>query len=602
MEVATDFATCSVCFDEFSTEEDCLPRLLACGHSFCTSCLHSLARTRSSTAARRANKSTKKEQSLECPRCRGVTSLGDQGVEGLVRNFDLIALLSHLSHGAGGAGESSEAPNDKSEVRAELNKVKAAMRELDETAARERALETEQAKRGCKTRQKLRDFFGQLKEAVKKRQLELEEELDQMERERCDEGKARDTELGFARQKLEALAEDLLEKMANNSHISAPALISQQVDAECAAARTLLAGGGDRGTEGAIKRCGKVVYLNQSSAEEGLSSGLALEELLRSWGKMERIQQLIRPIRTNSSSTSWSGGDGGSDPSPVQELQLSLGSPGSESGQFQHPWGVALNATGNVIVADSHNHRLQVWSTDGQFVHALGCKGSAPGQLLQPSGVAVDPSSGNIVIADEFNHRIQVWNAEGRFIIEFGSHGSKPGQFDFPRGISVDNGGNIIVADEFNHRVQLFSSDGKLVTTFGYPGSGPGKFLYPSGLALDNHGNIVVTDRNNGRVHVWTPDGRFLRLIGSQGSSPGQLLQPQGVAIDAAGNIIVADYSNHRLQAWGEDGSFLRSFGSQGSLLGQFSHPSGVAVDIVGNIYVTEWDNHRVQVLSNFIN
>ena len=85
-----------------------------------------------------------------------------------------------------------------------------------------------------------------------------------------------------------------------------------------------------------------------------------------------------------------------------------VGSKGSDPGQFRNPRGVAVDAEGNLVVADSSNRRVQVLRPDGSHVRTIGgSQGSGPGQFNIPCGVAVD-AAGNLVVADRGNHRVQV--------------------------------------------------------------------------------------------------------------------------------------------------------------------------------------------------
>jgi tripartite motif-containing protein 71 len=85
----------------------------------------------------------------------------------------------------------------------------------------------------------------------------------------------------------------------------------------------------------------------------------------------------------------------------------------------------------------------------------VGSKGSGDGQFIGPQWVAID-SSGNIYVADTYNHRIQKFNSDGAFLTKWGSEGSGDGQFNFPT-VAVDSSGNVYVADFGNHRIQKFA-------------------------------------------------------------------------------------------------------------------------------------------------
>lgn len=133
------------------------------------------------------------------------------------------------------------------------------------------------------------------------------------------------------------------------------------------------------------------------------------------------------------------------------------GSQGSGDGQFNTPWGIAVDASGNVYVTDHSNHRVQKFSSSGVFVSKWGSFGTADGQFNGPTNVAVD-SAGRVYVSDSGNNRIQVFSGSGAFVAKFGTAGSGDGQFSSPRGIVVDSAGNIYVADNGNNRVQKFSA------------------------------------------------------------------------------------------------------------------------------------------------
>ncbi|MDP6314547.1 MAG: hypothetical protein QGF76_09755, partial [Arenicellales bacterium] len=114
------------------------------------------------------------------------------------------------------------------------------------------------------------------------------------------------------------------------------------------------------------------------------------------------------------------------------------GSRGSGNGQFYHPYGIAFDGSGNVYVADTYNHRVQVFDSSGNFLRKWGSRGSANGQFRYPPGIAVD-GSGNVYVADTYNHRVQVFDSSGNFLRKWGSYGSGNGQFRYPFGIAVDD-------------------------------------------------------------------------------------------------------------------------------------------------------------------
>ena len=112
-------------------------------------------------------------------------------------------------------------------------------------------------------------------------------------------------------------------------------------------------------------------------------------------------------------------------------------------------------------------------------------------------------SNGVVYVTDYNNHRVQLFSAEGQFISSFGSEGSQHGQLYFPTSICVDSTNTVYVTDE-NHRVSVYTSSGQFIKCFGTQGSGEGELSYPKGVAVDNTtGALYVCDFWNDRVVVY---------------------------------------------------------------------------------------------------
>ena len=127
----------------------------------------------------------------------------------------------------------------------------------------------------------------------------------------------------------------------------------------------------------------------------------------------------------------------------------------SGNGQLYCPWDVACDSTGNVYVADSWNHCIQVFTAEGEYLRQFGKKGSGNGELNWPSSITID--SDNVVYVTEYwNHRVSVFTCEGKFLTSFGTKGSGPGQFSHPSGIVVDMNGVVYVSDTVYNGLQLF--------------------------------------------------------------------------------------------------------------------------------------------------
>lgn len=133
-----------------------------------------------------------------------------------------------------------------------------------------------------------------------------------------------------------------------------------------------------------------------------------------------------------------------------------------------------------------------------RMVMKIGTRGTNPACFTWPRGVAVAPDN-SLVVADSSNHRVQVFDFSGRFQFEFGSYGSGEGEFDCLAGVACNRMGHFIVSDRYNHRVQVFDGSGRFLRAFGSEGRSDGKFSYPWGVACDALGFIYLCDKENHR-------------------------------------------------------------------------------------------------------
>ena len=266
------------------------------------------------------------------------------------------------------------------------------------------------------------------------------------------------------------------------------------------------------------------------------------------------------------------------------------GSVGRNAGQLNTPRGVAVDAQGNVYVADTGNHRIQKFSRSGQPLAAWGTEGTADGQFKEPMGVAVD-AQGNVYVADTWNHRIQKLDPNGRFLLKWGGQPS----FWGPRAVALDGANNVYVMDTGNKRIQKFDSDGRFLATFGADGTGPAQFREPIGLAVAADGRMFVADTNNKRVQHLDPTGRLVAEWPVAGWQGGTRNEPY-LALDAAGNVLITDPPGSRIVKFSPDGEVLAVAGLPGRGSGQFDLPLGIAA--ADAIYVADSGNHRIQAIT----
>ncbi len=309
--------------------------------------------------------------------------------------------------------------------------------------------------------------------------------------------------------------------------------------------------------------------------------------------------------------------------------------------QFHDPNGVAVDASGSVYVGDYGNHRVRKIDPQGNVTTLAGngTPGDADGtggatgtaQLYFPFGVAVD-HSGNVLVADAGSSRIRRIDPQGNVttVAGNGTLGSKDGMggrdgvasFAHPYGLAVDPAGNILVADLNNHRIRRIDKTGAVTTlagtgTMGFRDGPAGQawFAQPTGVATDAAGNVYVADHGNHRVRRIDPFGNVTTVAGTgtagyYDGSGGALGCAQftgliAVAVGAQGVLYVVDTGNDKVRAIdlatnrvsGYAGTGTLGFADGPGAAAEFWVPSGVAVDAAGALFVSDNANGRVRTI-----
>jgi sugar lactone lactonase YvrE len=240
---------------------------------------------------------------------------------------------------------------------------------------------------------------------------------------------------------------------------------------------------------------------------------------------------------------------------------------GMEGGQFNSPRGIAIGDDGTTYVVDSGNQRIQVFDADGNFVSMFAEPGEAPGQLGMfgtgqsgAGGIAV--ADNRLFVADTWNHRVQVFSLDGEFLYTWGSFydaqddperaQSNPGEFYGPRGIAVHEG-RVYVTDTGNERVQVFDLDGTFLEMWGETGTGEGQLLEPVGIAV--HGETVfVADSHNARIARYSLSGELLDPWPVTVWSGLRFFEPY-LAVAADGTLIATTSATNDIVVFEPDGS-----------------------------------------------
>lgn len=273
------------------------------------------------------------------------------------------------------------------------------------------------------------------------------------------------------------------------------------------------------------------------------------------------------------------------------------------AGAFASAVGVAVDAAGNVYVADTQNHRIKKLSSAGAVLGLWGTRGTGSGQFRFPEGVTIAPD-GRVFVTDTGNHRVQVFDSGGTYLATWGGPGTAAGTFQTPTGIAADSNGNLYVSDTANGRIQKFSSAGAYVATIGAPGVANGQLGGARGVAVDATGFIYAADMNNRRVQKFSSAGAYVTQWGPtyapNGTPTGsRYVAPVGIAVDSAGYVYVADSSGHFVERCSNTGASAVTWGSFGTGSGQFSSPAGVVSRPAGGVYVADTGNNRIETLSS---
>jgi DNA-binding beta-propeller fold protein YncE len=226
-------------------------------------------------------------------------------------------------------------------------------------------------------------------------------------------------------------------------------------------------------------------------------------------------------------------------------------------GQFNEPWGVAVDQNGHIYVADTWNGRIQVFDSTGAFLRKWGFFNTTNGELgdayslFGPRGLAID-QNGNLLVADTGNKRIIRFTPEGELVQQIGGGGVIGGRFEEPVGVAVSpDDGSIFVADTWNRRIQKLSPELAYISEMAVPGWENRDIFMKPYVAVAANGDVYATDPQYFRVFVYNAEGELKSNFGNFGVEPNRFGLPNGIAIDPTNNLVlVADANNNRVMAF----------------------------------------------------
>jgi mucin-19 len=311
----------------------------------------------------------------------------------------------------------------------------------------------------------------------------------------------------------------------------------------------------------------------------------------------------------------------------------------SNPARLYWPTGMAVDAAGNVFIADFGNNRIRKLTPNFVISTVAGTGAAGHGgdgglatsaTLNGPIAVAVD-SSGNLFIVDSNNHCIRkvspdgvITTVAGNGVAGFSGDGgvATNARLNFPNSVAVDGSGALFIADTENARVRKVNTNGVIQTIAGtgaqgFSGDGgpavAAKLFDPAAVAVDGAGSVYIADFSNHRVRKVTPDGLIATIAGtgiagfSGDTGPAtsaQLNGPNDVKLDASGNVFIADYFNNRIRKIGPTGAIgavagigFAFFSGDGgpATAAQLNGPFGVAIGVTGDILIADVNNSRVR-------
>ncbi|HWD93197.1 MAG TPA: Ig-like domain-containing protein [Verrucomicrobiae bacterium] len=320
----------------------------------------------------------------------------------------------------------------------------------------------------------------------------------------------------------------------------------------------------------------------------------------------------------------------------------SAGRPGSANktgaaASFNFPTGVALDANGNIYVADNGNNiirKITPAAAVSTLAGSAGISGAKDGTgtdalFSSPFGLTVDGNA-NVFVTDTSNHTVRKITPDGAVTTLVGLAGKSgstdeegaSARFNFPIGVAVDENTNLFVADFANDTVRKVTAALAVTTVAGLPGGSGGtdgmgtaaRFNFPSAIIIASNGSAYIADLGNDTIRQMTSEGAvttFAGLAGESGANDGvgssaRFSEPASVALDRNGNVVVADSLNHTIREISPLGNVTTLAGSAGTsgtddgtgAAARFNQPFGVAVDTNGNIFVADTHNNALRKIA----
>ena len=251
-------------------------------------------------------------------------------------------------------------------------------------------------------------------------------------------------------------------------------------------------------------------------------------------------------------------------------------------GELNYPRCMSIHyKSGNIYIADLSNHRVQVFSYNGDYLFMFSEK------MNYPRGICVFQ---NTVFVTQYSDCVNMYELEGKLMKSVGSKGNGEAQFSGPHGIDVsDRNHNIYVCDCNNNRVQILTEELKYHSMLGI-----GLFTNPRDIKVTRD-RVLVLDVSDPCMFIFNSEHLLINRIITRGSDK-QTSSPRSFDIDRDYNIMMSDNSNHCVYVFNKEGEQIHKFGKRGQGIGEFNYPYGIVLDNTGRIIVVcEKDTNCLQ-------
>ena len=244
-----------------------------------------------------------------------------------------------------------------------------------------------------------------------------------------------------------------------------------------------------------------------------------------------------------------------------------------KSSELKYPRSLAIHyKTGNIYLADRDNHRVQVFSCNGDYLFMFN------ENMNGPVGICI--SQNKVFVTQWYAHCINMYELEGKLIKSVGSVGKGEAQFRNPLGLDVsDRNNDIFVCDSDNHRIQILTEELKYHSMLGID------LLKDPRDVKVTRDRVLVLDHSDPCMFVFNSHHVLTNRLIARGHGK-QTNYPCCFDIDREYNIIMSDFSNHCVYVFDQEGEQIHKFGKKGQGIGEFYHPWGIALDSTGHIIV----------------